>query len=159
MISETAEIFNSRRRQAGPSFQPRQSIRKFKTSQPRQQAGIGGGKFKPGQFRRARPADGGAIQRLRFAGQKPADEEFQADGFFGIVVDNFLKQFADGNFHAEFLADFADEALLKSFAGFQLAAGKFPQSAEMRFGVTSGDKQFSTAKNERGGNCEVVFSF
>ena len=52
-------------------------------------------------------------------------------GFFGVVVPDFLKQFADGNFHAEFLADFADEALLKSFARLAFAAGKFPQPAEM----------------------------
>jgi hypothetical protein len=47
-------------------------------------------------------------------------------------VGDFLKQFADGNFHAEFLADFADEALLEGFVRLALAAGKFPQSAEVR---------------------------
>ena len=101
----------------------------------------------PGFFN---PFHGGAIQRLRLTGQKLADEKLQADGFFRIVVADFLEQFADGNFHAQFLADFADEALLESLAGFALAAWKFPKPAEMRLRVALRDEQFAFAEDERG---------
>ena len=63
---------------------------------------------------------------------QPADEKFQVDGFLRISVGDFFKKFADGDFHAEFLADFADQALLEGFVRFAFAAGKFPQPAEMR---------------------------
>ena len=112
--------------------------------------------MKIGKFRLRHPFHGGAVQRPRFAGKKFASEKFQVDGFFRIGVRNFLKQFADGNFHAQLLADFADEAAFKSFAGFALAAGKFPKSAEMRVGVTLRDEQFAVVKNERGGYFDDV---
>ena len=114
--------------------------------------------MKIGKFRLRHPFHGGTVQRPRFAGQQLADKKFQVDGFFRIGVGNFLKQFADGNFHAEFLADFTDEAGFKSFAGFALAARKFPKSAEMRVGVTLGDEQFAVVENERGGNFNQVLS-
>ena len=81
------------------------------------------------------------------------------DGFFRIVVANFLEQFADGNFHAQLLADFADEALLKGFARLAFAAGKFPQSAEMRIGMALRDEQFAVAEDERGADFDGVSSF
>ena len=84
------------------------------------------------ELRLFNPVDGGAIQRLRFATQDLADEEFQMDGFFRIIVDDFLEQFADGNIHAELLPDFTNKTFFKSFTGFTFAAGKFPKSAEMR---------------------------
>ena len=62
---------------------------------------------------------------------------------------HFLKQFADGNLHTQLLADFADEALLKRFARLAFAAGKFPQSAEVRVVVTLRDEQLPSAKDER----------
>jgi hypothetical protein len=42
--------------------------------------------------------------------------------------------------------------LFKGFIRFALAAGKFPQAAEMRLGVTLGDEQFATAENQGGGD-------
>jgi hypothetical protein len=89
---------------------------------------------------------------LRFAAQQPADEKFQVNGFLRVGVGDGFKQFADGDFHAEFLADFADQALLEGFVRFAFAAGKFPQPAEMRFGVALGDEQFAAAENQGGGD-------
>jgi len=63
---------------------------------------------------------------------------------------NFLEQFAHGNLHAQFLADFADEALFGCFAGLTFAAGKFPKPAQVRAMVALGDKQFAVAEDERG---------
>jgi hypothetical protein len=98
-----------------------------------------GGKLKFVQFGFFNPFYFRAIKRLRFAGNDFADEKFQADGFFRVVVKNLFKQFADRNLHAGFLADFADEALFKSFVRLALAAGKFPKPAEVRFRVALGD--------------------
>ena len=99
-----------------------------------------------------------AIQRLRFAGNQFADEKFQVDGFLWVVVADFLEEFADGNFHAEFLADFADEALLEGLARLAFAAGKFPQPAEMRLRVALRDEQFAAVEDERGADCDDVTS-
>ena len=72
-------------------------------------------------------------------------------------MENFFKQFADGNFHAEFLADFADEALLKGFIRLAFAAGKFPKPAEVRRCVTLRDEQLATVEDERGADlCEFA---
>lgn len=105
------------------------------------------------------PLHRGAIKGLRFAGKQLANEEFQVDGFFRIGVGNFHEEFANRNFDAQFLADFTDKALLKSFARFALAAGKLPQSAKMRPGVPLSDEEAAGAKNERGADFNAVFSF
>ena len=94
-----------------------------------QQTSIGGGKIVLIQFRPRNPLERRAIQCPRLAGNQFADVEFQVDVFFAVSVQNFLKQFADFDFDAEFLAQFADEAMLGGFAGLTFAAGKFPKSA------------------------------
>ena len=70
------------------------------------------------------------------------------NGFFGIVVRDFLKQFADGNFHAQFLADFADEALLESFARLRVCRREIPKVRPVRARVALRDQQFAVAKNQ-----------
>ena len=102
-----------------------------------------------------------AVQRLRLAGNDFADEEFQVDGFFRVVVGDFREQPADGDCHAQLLTDFADEALLKGFARLALAAGKFPQPAQMRTGVALGDQELAVAEDERGADLMQfsVFNF
>ena len=69
---------------------------------------------------------------------------------------NFGKHFSDGNFHAQLLADFADETLLERLARFTFAAGKFPKSAKVRFCVALRYQQFALVKNQRGGNLDDV---
>ena len=71
-------------------------------------------------------------------------------------MENFLENFAHGNFHAQFLADFADESLLKSFARLALAAGKFPKPAEMGVRVALGDDEFATVEDERGADLDAL---
>jgi hypothetical protein len=58
-----------------------------------------------------------------------------------------LKQFADGNFHTQFLTDFANGAFLESFAASRLPSGKFPQSAAVPLRVTLGDEQLAVAED------------
>ena len=103
-----------------------------------------------GEVRLFDPFHGGAVQWLRFAGEKLAEKKLQMDGFFGVVMADFLEQFTHGDLHAEFFADFADEALLKGLARLALAAGEFPQAAEVRIRMALGDQEFSVAKDERG---------
>ena len=62
---------------------------------------------------------------------------------------DFLEQFTDGNFHAEFLADFPDKTLLEGFARLAFAAGKFPKTAQMGIRVPLSDEQFAVAEDER----------
>ena len=117
-----------------------------------QQSRVGGGKFMRGQLRFLNPFQSGAIQRLRFAGKQFAAKKFQVDGLFGIVVPDFLEQFANGNLRAQFLADFADEALLKGFARLAFAAGKFPKSTKVRLRVALRDEQLAGAENQSSRN-------
>ena len=62
----------------------------------------------------------------------------------------FLDEFADADFHAEFLAQFPGEALLGGFARLAFAAGKFPQPAEVRVRVALGDEEFAGTEDEAG---------
>jgi hypothetical protein len=82
----------------------------------------------------------------------------QSDGFFRVGVGDVLKQFAGGDLHAEFLVDFAGEALLKCFARLAFAAGKLPKSAEMGFRMALGDQNFTIAENQRGADFDDVRS-
>ena len=59
-----------------------------------------------------------------------------------------FKQLANLHLNAEFLAQFTRQAFLKGFVRLAFSAGKFPQPAQMRAGVTLGDQKFSPAKDE-----------
>ncbi len=109
------------------------------------------------QFRRADPLERRAAEQPRFAAFQPADKKLQVNGFLRVGVGDGFKKFADGDLHAEFLADFARQALLEGFARFALATGEFPQPAEMGIGVAPGDEQFAAAKNQGGGNFRDAF--
>ena len=87
---------------------------------------------------------------------QPADEKFQVDGLFRVGVGDLFKQFADGDLDAQFLAQFADQALLEGFVRLAFAAGKFPKPAQMRIRVALGDEQFAVAENQRGGNVDAL---
>ncbi len=83
-----------------------------------------------------------------------AAKEFQVHGFLRVVVPDLGKEFADVNLHTQFLADLAHETLLEALAGFALAAGEFPQPAEVRVRVPLGDEQMPAAKDEGGTDFE-----
>jgi len=79
--------------------------------------------------------------------------------FLRVGVRAFFKQFADRNFDSKFLVNFADKTLFESFVHFPFAAGKFPQSAEVRVGAALSDEQFAIMKNERGADFDVIINF
>ena len=81
-------------------------------------------------------------------------EEAEADGFFGVSVGDFFDLVSDGDFDAEFFAEFADEAVLESFAELDFAAGEFPEAAEVIAGAALGDEELAGAEDEAGGDID-----
>ena len=89
--------------------------------------------------------------------QPAAQEKFEADGFFGIFVGDGLEKFADLDFDAEFLQQFALQAIFIGFTGMAFAAGKFPQAAQMRLRAALGDQEQAVAENQAGGDIDGVW--
>ena len=99
------------------------------------------------EFGLTHPFERGAAKRLRFAGSQAAEEEPQMDGEVLVIVREALEQFAHAHVHAQFLAQFAREALLEGFAGVPFAAGEFPQPPQMICGAALCDQQLAFAKD------------
>ena len=89
-----------------------------------------------------------------FVGVPLAAEKFQAHALLRVVVLDGFEEFADHDFDAEFLAQFADERDFKGFARFHFAAGKFPQPAEVRVCVALGDKELARAEDKSGADVD-----
>ncbi len=115
---------------------------------------VGGGKGVGIQASLVNPFHRRAIERLRLARQQAAEEKLQVNGFFRVGMGDLGEEFADGNVHSQFLADFPDEALLEGFTRLTLAAGEFPATAQMRRGVALGDQEAAVAKNKRGADLD-----
>jgi len=103
-----------------------------------------------GQFPLRHPGEGRAAEGLRFVGSPVAVEEFQEHALLRVIMLDGFKQFADGDFDAEFLTQFAHQAILKALTWLALAAWEFPQPAEMRPGVALCDEQFAVAEDQSG---------
>ena len=116
--------------------------------------GVSGGKLIGGEVFGGDPGEGVAVEGLGFAGDEGAVEEAEADGFFGIGVGDFFDLGADGDFDAEFFAEFAREAVLESFTGLKFAAGEFPEAAEVIAGAALGDEELAVAEDEAGGDVD-----
>jgi hypothetical protein len=98
-----------------------------------EKSSIGGGEGVSRKFGARYPDESVAGVGLRFRAtrREGAAKEQEADVFFRVGVSQFFDHFPDNGFDAEFLAQFADEALLKGFTWLALAAGKFPQAAKV----------------------------
>ena len=57
-------------------------------------------------------------------------------------------QAADFRLDAQFLGQFAMQALLEGFARLAFPAGKFPQAAQVRLRLPLGDEQLALAKDQ-----------
>ena len=88
--------------------------------------GIGSGKIMGIQAGRLNPLDRGTFQRLRLARRQGAEEEFEVNRLFRVIVDDFFKEGADLDGHSQLFLDFPDQTGLEGFSGFTFAAGKFP---------------------------------
>jgi hypothetical protein len=91
-----------------------------------------------------------ATEGLRLPGIQAAEEESQMDGEVRVIVREALEELAHGHVNAQFLAQFAREALLKSLARVSFAAREFPQPAEMIFGSPLRDQELAVAKDQAG---------
>ena len=121
-----------------------------------QQPLIGGGKSVLRQLVAGDPSEIMAADALRFVLPPVAAEEFQVHRFFRVFVRDGIQQFPNRHFNAQFFPQFAREALLKSFRRMTLAAGKFPQSAEMILRTPLRDKEQTVAEDQAGGNFDQI---
>ena len=114
--------------------------------------GIGGGKGVVGKLFAADPGEIRAADCARFVIKPGAMEKLEPHSFFRIFVRDGFDEFPDFDFDAEFLHQFALQTFLGRFAGIHLAAGKFPKTAEMGFGMAKRDEKQSVTKNKSGGD-------
>jgi hypothetical protein len=91
---------------------------------------------------------------LGFAAGEGAVEEAEADSFFGVGVGDFFDLAADGDFDAEFFAEFAGEAVFEGFTRLEFAAGEFPEATEVIAGAALGDEKLAGAEDEAGGDID-----
>jgi hypothetical protein len=66
------------------------------------------------------------------------------------MMGDVLDQFAHLGLDAQFLGQFALEALLEGFAGLAFSAGEFPQAAQVRARRALGDEKFAVAEDQAG---------
>jgi hypothetical protein len=83
------------------------------------------------EIRRKDPKHLLVLECLKTAGNDHAQKRTQTDGFFVVIPNHRAERRADFHLHREFLAQFADEGGFRRLPGIHLAAGKFPQSAEV----------------------------
>lgn len=67
---------------------------------------------------------------------------------------NGFDQFLDFHLDPQLLHQLAAETILRRLSRFALAAGKFPQTAQMIVGPTLRYKQKAITKNQPGGNLD-----
>src|SRR6266498_1245551 len=132
-----------------PSF-PEERFR----SEHFQQAFIGFGKLQGAQFLHAGPAECRTAPRLGFVLLPGATKEAQVDGLFRVGVRDRLHQFAYLHFDAEFLLEFAAQALFKRLLWLTFASRKLPQPGQMASRGTLGDEKFASAQNQGGGDLD-----
>ncbi len=100
------------------------------------------------------PVVRGAADGARLALGQSAKEEFQVNGFPGVVVGDLFKRLAKRNLDAQFLAKFPNEATLKRLARLAFAAGEFPQARQVTAFEALGDEKFLLVKNQSGSDVD-----
>ena len=96
----------------------------------------------------------GTADGTRLTLGQTAEEEFQVNGFFGVVMGDLLERLAKRNLDAQFLAEFADEAFLEALARLAFAAGEFPQAGQVTAFGALGDEKFLPVKNQAGSDVD-----
>lgn len=96
----------------------------------------------------------GAANGSRLALGQAAQEEFQVNGFSGIVVSDLLERLAKRNLDVQFLAEFPNEAILKSLARLAFTTGEFPQASQVTAFGALGDEKFLLVKNQSCGDVD-----
>lgn len=81
----------------------------------------------------------------------------QLDGDVIVVINPGSEIVADAGIHFQLLPEFAFQALLRGLSGFDLAAGKFPQSGQPIARVTLGDQDVAITDNDCSGDLNDGF--
>ena len=100
------------------------------------------------------PLESSAANGPRLSLGQAAEEEFQVNGFFGVVVGDFLEQLTKRNLDAQFLAKFPNEATLKRLAQLAFATGEFPQASQVTTFEALGGEKFLLVKNQSGSDVD-----
>jgi hypothetical protein len=90
---------------------------------------VGRGEIALAQALSRSPFVRGAANGSRLALGQAAQEEFQVNGFSGIVVGDLLERLAKRNLDVQFLAEFSNEAILKGLARLAFTTWDFPQAS------------------------------
>jgi hypothetical protein len=117
-----------------------------------EQTGVGGWKGVVGKLGAGDPGQAFAVDGPGFVAQPAAEEEFEADGAFGIVMEEVREEGDYRDFDAEFFAEFASEAVFEGFSVFAFATGEFPQAGKVGTGGAAGDEEAGIAEDKGGGN-------
>ena len=118
------------------------------------QSFIGRRKIALGQALSRGPFVRGAADGARLALGQSTKEEFQVNGFPGVVVGDLLKRLAKLSLYAQFLAKFPNKATLKRLARLAFAAGEFPQARQVTAFEALGDEKFLLMKNQSGSDVD-----
>lgn len=103
---------------------------------------VGAGKGVVGKLFGPDPFDGIGSMRARAARKMTAGEDVQGDAEMGVGVFDLHEGGENLDGDAELFAGLADDGLFEGFAGFVLAAGEFPQTAQQTFGGPQVNEQF-----------------
>jgi hypothetical protein len=127
-------------------------------NQPIDQLRIGRGEFEVTKLFASNPADILYVNGFGITRNNAAVKKTKAHCLLGITMREFLNLFGDGNFDAEFLMNFPNEARRESFARFDFAAGELPEIRQMIVRPALGDEEFAVVKYQRCGNVDRFHS-
>ena len=115
---------------------------------------VGGGEIERVEFRERNPAHGGMFVRMRRGarGREPADKRLHRDGNVAVIVLEGGQRPQHLDFHAEFLAKFAEQGGLGRLTGLNRAARKLPFEGEVLVRRTLGDEHVAGAIDDDGGD-------
>lgn len=100
------------------------------------------------------PLESSAANGPRLSLGQAAEEEFQMNGFPGVLVCDLLERLAKRNLDSQLLAEFANEALFETLSRLAFTTGKLPQAAQVAgFGALS-DEKFLLVENQSGGDVD-----
>ena len=99
---------------------------------------VGRGEIALAQALSRSPFVRGAANGSRLALGQAAEEEFQMNGFPGVLVCDLLERLAKRNLDSQLLAEFANEALFETLSRLAFTTGELPQAAQVAgFGAFS----------------------
>jgi len=118
------------------------------------QAGIRGWEFELAELGRPDPPQVRHLDRLRVSLDNGTVEKMEPNFFCGILVLDREDFVFDGDLQAELFADFTLQRGFERFAGFHLAAGKFPQTRQVNMIEALRDEDFPVIADDGRNNVD-----